>query len=165
MNAKIMKFPFLKEPFSDLSISIKKVAGQADEVMVLLVGKPVKVQFNLDSAGTAFFNREKGVGVHFERLGQYDQLGIGDATELGFDFRERSATQFQTQDRATGGKHLLRHPSLVTQFPDFRPDDVSRFGHALKSGLTLKQLMRLIAPLLEQHGVFRNRRNVRKTEP
>ena len=86
---------------------------------------------------TNFF-RQKEVHVHFKRLGQNDQFGVRDATELRFNFGESGAAQIPSKKRTTSGKHFLRQSLLIAQFSDLRANNVLWFSHAPEMELDTK---------------------------
>ncbi len=62
--------------------------------------------------------------IHSERLSQYRQLEVGNATKLGLNFGKSGPAQFKSKHRTPGGEKLLRQPFLISQFPDPRADDI-----------------------------------------
>lgn len=91
------------------------------------------------SATAQLFGGQEGTDFHLECFCQNDQLGICDAAKLRLNFGEGAPAQIPPQDRAAGGKHLLRHPLLVAKLSDLWPDDVLQFDHAPKTELDFRR--------------------------
>jgi hypothetical protein len=74
--------------------------------------------------------RIKRSDLDLERLGQDFQFGVGYATQLSFDFRQRGPAQVPPKNATPSRQCLLGDVLLITQLPHLRPDNVLRFGHA-----------------------------------
>jgi hypothetical protein len=79
------------------------------------------------SPSAGLFEWEECDYVHFQSFRQNYKFYVGNTAQLGFNFRECAATQFQSEHGAPSRKHLLRHLILITQFSDLRANQIFRF--------------------------------------
>ena len=75
-------------------------------------------------SGLGALGRKECRGIYFQRTRQNHQFDIRHTTQLRFDLREGGAAQFQSKQRASGGKQVLRQSLTVAQFPDLRPHHI-----------------------------------------
>jgi hypothetical protein len=78
------------------------------------------------SPGAGLFGWKECGCVHFQSFRQGYEFHVGDTAQLGFNFREGGAAQFQSKHGTPSREHLLRHLILIAQFSDLRTNQIFR---------------------------------------
>ncbi len=76
-----------------------------------------------------FFGRQKGRNFHLESFGQGHQLGVGDTTELRFNFGDRVFTDVPTDAGTASREHGLCPLFPIPDFAYDRANNVLRLAH------------------------------------
>lgn len=80
------------------------------------------------SANSSATRRKQGGNLHPEGIGQNDEFGVRNTSELRLDFGEGGTTQFKSKNGTTRRKKFLRQTFLIPQFPDLRTDNVLKLS-------------------------------------